>query len=394
MKYKQNEFLKIRSKFKYSLFLLLYFSLLPLARIVYYRKNKWIICERRNEAQDNGYIFYKYLKDYHPEIKTAYIINKRCADAKKFSKSDNLIQFGSFKHFLAAIGSSVCISSQLFGYAPWIVLASYLRRNRSQSIHVFLQHGIIKNEHKGLHGDVCKSLDLFICGAKPEYDYISSMFDYTNGAPRYTGLARYDNLSLTSDIKQNNQILIMPTWRSELNTANLSDFKNSSFYREWNKLIHNDELINVCRAKKITIKLYLHSEFQKFSTLFQPSDVVRVVKYGEETVQRLLLESRMLITDFSSVYFDMAYMHKPIVFFQFDESTFYTAHYEKGYFDYRRDGFGCVYNNESDVAFTTKKYILNNFETEQKFIKRSDAFFPLRDKSNCKRIFEAIKCLK
>ena len=29
----------------------------------------------------------------------------------------------------------------------------------------------------------------------------------------------------------------------------------------------------------------------------------------------------MLITDYSSVYFDIAYMRKPIIFYQFDEET-------------------------------------------------------------------------
>ncbi len=391
MKHEQSEFLKIHSKFKYFVFLVFYFALLPFAKLFFFRKNKWIICERKNEAQDNGYVFYNFLKENHPEIKPVYIIDKDCEDAKKFSKSDRIIHFGSFKHFLAAIGSSVCISTQLFGYAPWIVLATFLRRNRTHSKHVFLQHGIIKNEHKGLHGDVCKSLDLFVCGAKPEYEYISSVFNFTNNAPQYTGLARYDNLSKCDN--QKNQILIMPTWRSNLSNASISDFINSSFYREWNHLIQDNELLSVCREKRIKIKFYLHFEMQKYSSLFSSSDVVQIISYGEETVQQLLMQSKMLVTDFSSVYFDVAYMMKPVVFFQFDEETFYSKHYEKGYFDYRRDGFGYVFNYKSDVVSTIKRYVSNAFEVEQEFVKRSVFFFSLRDDNNCKRIFEAIKRL-
>ena len=28
----------------------------------------WLVCERGNDAQDNGYWFYRYLKEKHPEI--------------------------------------------------------------------------------------------------------------------------------------------------------------------------------------------------------------------------------------------------------------------------------------------------------------------------------------
>lgn len=35
-------------------------------------------------------------------------------------------------------------------------------------------------------------------------------------------------------------------------------------------------------------------------------------------------------------------MHKPIIYYQFDEDTFYDEHYTREYFDYRRDGFGDV----------------------------------------------------
>ena len=393
MKQEQNEFIKIKSKFKYFVFLLIYFVLLPIARLIYFRKNRWIICERSVEAQDNGYIFYNYLKKNHPEIKVTYIIDKNCEDAKKFSGADRIVHFASFKHFLLAIGSSVCISSQLFGYAPWIVFATYLRRNKTKSKHIFLQHGIIKNEHKGLHGDVCKALSLFVCGAKPEYDYILSRFNYDKEIPRYTGLARFDFL-YSSHYNSKNQILIMPTWRSELINVGISDFKKSCFFKEWNSLIQNKELLDACRKNDTTIKFYLHFEMQKYCSLFSSSDVVDVVKYGEETVQKLLIESKLLITDFSSVYFDVAYMNKPVIYYQFDESTFYSNHYEKGYFDYRRDGFGRVCITNFDVIQSIKVYLKNNYKVEKMFRHRARIFFTMNDNNNCKRIFEAIKSLQ
>ena len=58
-------------------------------------------------------------------------------------------------------------------------------------------------------------------------------------------------------------------------------------------------------------------------------------------------------------------MHKPVMDFQFDEDTFYDEHYHKGYFDYRRDGFGPVAININSVVrmltdSVSRKYITYN----------------------------------
>ena len=63
----------------------------------------------------------------------------------------------------------------------------------------------------------------------------------------------------------------------------------------------------------------------------------------------MLKESSMLITDYSSVFFDVAYMHKPIIYYQFDRDAFRQGHYQEGYFSYD-DGFG-------PVAFDTESLL-------------------------------------
>ena len=49
----------------------------------------------------------------------------------------------------------------------------------------------------------------------------------------------------------------------------------------------------------------------------------------------------MLITDYSSVYFDIAYMRKPIIFYQFDEEEFRRKHYQRGYLREENLGYKC-----------------------------------------------------
>ena len=384
---KRSKKFPIKSKSKYFLFLCLYVFLYPLALILYGRKNKWLICERGDDAQDNGFVFFKYIKENHPEIKPVYLIKKKSNDYQKVCSIGKTVEFGSFKHFLMCIGSPVKISSNLFGYAPWIQMATFYRRNKTRGIHVFLQHGITKNTHINFYKENCMSLTHFICGAKPEYEFINSDFHYNNKTPKYTGFARFDYLL---PFETNKDILIMPTWRANLINLSSEDFSKTIFFIKWNSLLQNNKLIDFCRTNGIMIKFYLHYQFQKYSSLFQENEVVRIIKYGEETVQSLLKETALLITDFSSVFFDFTYMSKPIIFYQFDEEDYYSHHYEKGYFDYRRDGFGPVRLREEEVIFDVFSLASLNFKNNIKYQERSDKFFEFKDKNNSLRIFNSI----
>lgn len=381
------DYLKLESKFKYFVFLCIYFFFYPACKLLFGNKRNWVICERGNDAQDNGFLFFNYLVKEHPELRSIYLIHKNSPEFDKVSKIGKVVEFGSFKHFLIVIGCPVKISSHLFGYAPWVPFSLYYRRNKTKDLHIFLQHGVIKNIHEGLFGDVCKSLDLFVCGAKPEYDFIRNEFHYKNDVPQYTGLARYD---LLIDYKTKNQIVFMPTWRATLSNVSDDVFIKSEFFKNWSTLINNEKVKRCCKENNLIIKFYLHYSLQKFSHLFKGNEVVKIVNFGEEVVQNLLKESKLLVTDFSSVYFDFGYMRKPVVYFQFDEVTFNDEHYTKGYFDYRRDGFGDVCLKNEEAADSIIKIIENNFAVEDKYLKRMDANFIYRDNKNCERIYNRI----
>lgn len=390
MKY-ENKYTKIQSKFKYFVFLAMYFSLYPICKLLYGRKKNWIICERPDEAQDNGFIFFKFLRQKHPEINAIYLIDKKCGQYSNVAKLGKTVQFGSIKHLMLLIGAPVKISSQLFGYAPWVQFKTYYRRNKAHGTHVFLQHGITKNLHEGLYGDTCNSLKLFVCGAKPEFDYIFKEFHYKNEVPQYTGLPRFD---LLNDYKTQNQIILMPTWRANLDSKSDEEFQKTPFFINWMKFINNEVLNEFCAKNDIVIKFYMHHSFKKYLHLFNGGKAVKIIKFGEESVQNILKESKLLITDFSSVYFDFAYMNKPMIFFQFDEDSYYAGHYAKGYFDYRRDGFGKVCITEEETLDEFFNIVNNNYQVESVYQSRSSKYFVYRDSNNCQRVYDAIVKVK
>ena len=98
----------------------------------------------------------------------------------------------------------------------------------------------------------------------------------------------------------------------------------------------------------------------------------------------------LLITDFSSVFFDFAYMQKPVLYYQFDEEEYRASHYAQGYFDYRRDGFGEVVTEETELLELLEQYLENDCSLKPEYRQRTEGFFTLHDMHNCERIYNEI----
>ena len=106
-----------------------------------------------------------------------------------------------------------------------------------------------------------------------------------------------------------------------------------------------------------------------------------------------------MITDYSSVFTDFAYMKKPVIYYQYDKEDYLLKHVNAGlnssYFDFTKDGFGEVVNNEDTLISTIESYLKNKCKIKQKYLKRINNFFVLNDDKNCDRIYsEIVGCEK
>ena len=130
----------------------------------------------------------------------------------------------------------------------------------------------------------------------------------------------------------------------------------------------------------------MHPSFEKQYIDFDSNEVVKIsnniIDYQKE-----FAESCLLITDFSSVAFDFAYLRKTVIYTQFDIDTFFEGHlYDKGYFDYEKDGFGPVcYDYETSVKEILKA-IEGDCKLEEKYLERVNSFYAFEDKKNCERV--------
>lgn len=375
------------------MYLIKYIIIYPFAMLFHINKkykNIWLISERGMDARDNGYHLAKYIHTNHPEIKIAYVITKDSPDRDKIISLAKEIIKGSWQHYLYFCLAEKKISTHIMGYAPDRYFFSKLDQMGfiKKGKKVFLQHGIIKDNIDGLHYPNVH-LDLFVCGAKPEFDYVLNKYNFDTNIVKYLGLCRFDNL-FGQKVKK--QILVMPTWRTWLNNWSIVDgFTKSEYFCRYNNLLNSRQVIDLLEQYGYKMIFYPHYEVQKFITAFQSSnESVKIAYFKDYDVQTLLKESAVLITDYSSVYFDFAYMKKPVIYYHFDYDEYRKRHYNEGYFNYEKDGFGPVVYDIDSLIKNVKNILENNCENGEIYAIRQKNFFPLYDKENCKRNFEAI----
>lgn len=365
------------------------------------KKDIWLICEKLSEARDNGYHLYTYIRKNHPEIAAYYVIEKDSVDLCKIIPYGNIIYANTLKHFVYYLCALNSICSQPSGAAPEpkrVVKKLNLARKDQRVIN--LKHGITKDE---LSHDMDFSKThyaLLACASQIEQDFIVNTYQYPRSIAQNIGFCRFDNL-INNDSQKKKEILIMPTFRkwlvskripNEASESEKTEFLRSQYYCEYSKLLKNDTLIEFIKRKGYSLVFYPHYAAQPFIHCFDncKSDAVIIADRYHYDVQQLLIESACLITDYSSIYFDFAYMEKPEIFFQFDEEQYRSTHYKKGYFDYRADGFGPVFEKNDQVISYLMKMIENDCELEKKYHDRITTFFDRRDNHNCERTFEAI----
>lgn len=367
--------------------------------ILFFNKNKmtneWIISERGDEARDNGYHLFKYIRKNYPDINVYYVISKDSVDLGKVQPYNNIIYYGTIEHYKALIRSTHLISTHLYGWAEYGKAAKYWIKLLPTKKIIHIKHGITYNKI-----DIKdEKFDLLTSVSEQEKEILT--YNNTIKLPvKVTGFCRFDNLIDKSN-EQEKIILVMPTFRSWLHDisrmANPKDlFIKEEYYKFYNELLNNQRILDLCRENNLKIYFYPHYRVQDYLSTFDISNE-RVILASKQNydIQDLLNRSSILITDYSSIFFDFAYMKKPILYSQFDKHRFYSSHhYKESDFTIEDNGFGRVVESISEIEQKLEEVIRDNYKMEKKYEKRVDDFFKYRDDENCKRVLEEILLLK
>ncbi|ECK1938770.1 capsular biosynthesis protein, partial [Campylobacter lari] len=357
------------------------------------KSNIWLLMDRDYKADDNAEYLYRYIMQNHPEQEIVFALRKESSDWERLEKEGfNLIDFGSFKFERIIKKSSKVISSHADEYL--------MRYVTSRQQFIFLQHGVTQNDvSKWLNN---RKINLFFVSTQMEFNSIVKDYTYYKFGQKevvLTGFARHDKLLQNKNINTK-QIFIMPTWRQYLNGLMIGNsgvrelkenFKQSEYFQKWNSLLNNDSLKTLCELYFYTIVFNPHPNIMPYLKDFNLPSYIKIANQ-DESLQVLFCNSSLMITDYSSVAFEMAYLEKPVIYYQFDKEDFFTSHtLQKGYFDYKKNGFGPVVENQETLLKELEILLKNNCKPFGAYKDNIDSTFVFKDGKCCERNYLAVK---
>lgn len=368
----------------------------------------WVLMDRVESGHDNAEHLFAHLQAEERSIRSWFAVEKGSKDWKRLKAQGfrHLLAYGSLKWMLVCLNATHVISSQA---GPYVDNPQALRPVRRPSWRfIFLQHGVIATDlHRWLNR---RKFDLFLTTTTDEYAAIAgdhSSYRFTPHEVALTGLPRYDRLQRL-DAKlppgRRHRILVLPTWREYLfaSTSDAKgrrslrdDFGESLYARSWFGLLKSDELKRLADAHGASIAFMPHPNVQPYLDEFGLPDHVETLTYADNDIQHVITSAKVVVTDFSSIVFDAAYVGRPIVYYQFDQAEAFggTHTVRQGYFSYEDDGFGPVAYEEPDVITALEKIATDGFVPSPDHQRRGQLAFPHRDDQSSARAVAAIRAL-
>ena len=377
LKNRDTEFLKA---FPFRLAYMLGYPFLKNRRI-------WFYMDRPDESDDNGLHLFKYAIKKDDGITRYFILSKDNDDYEEIKKIGKVIPYKSIRHrFLGLFVENIITSHPDNGiiYPFWggyPYFAGLLKSNN-----IFLQHGILKDNISTWLNKSSMNLSFFLVSSTKEFSSIfNHPYNYGENVVQLKGLPRYDNLK---NIKNKKQIIIMPSWRRNLTTKSNEYIQETEYFKRFNSLINNERLIQKAKEYGYEIIFRPHPNVYNFINLYDENDYVKI-DYDKTKFQVLFNNGSLMITDFSSVAFDFAYLNKPVIYYQYAHD--YHFNVEDSFFDYETMGFGEICKREDELVNLIIEYMENDCKIKDMYRKRIDDFFIFKDRNNCKRVHEAIE---
>lgn len=372
-----------------------YFMMRPIMK----RKPIWMYLDKIYKGGDSSEYLYRYSCAQKDGIKHYYLIDKHATDYKRLKKDGyKPLVRGSIKHRLVFLMADMMVisNSTVFAFNNYgLPNSSYVRD--LVDFHVCcVQHGMSVQKIAVAQNRLRDNTRLYFCASKYELENLSKpIYDYEGyDALKLTGVPRYDGLK--NDDKK--QIMISPTWRMQaavpVRTSEGEQrdynplFKESTYFQVFNALINDPRLIEAAKKYGYRIKYVLHPIVSAQVNDFDKNDYVDIIPaVGDMSYETMFRESSLMVTDFSGIQFDFAYMRKPLVYLHHKDIP---QHYEEGTFFYDTMAFGEIAHDNDELIDLLCEYMASGCKMKEEYVRRADDFFYYNDHNNCKRIYDTM----
>lgn len=364
----------------------------------YKKKNVWVTFDRLYKGGDNGEYVFRYISEHCSDIDMYYIIRDDCPDYARLKKKyKNVLPYHSEEARLVSLLADAILT-------PHMTVMDYCGFDKEEAPYfldlfhariICIQHGLTVQNIAQWQNRLFDNIALYGCASKYEVENLKQpIYGYADRQLVLTGLARFDGLKSV----RTKQILISPTWRRNLVNTRLGhnenlynpQFKESEYFRRYQALISDERLLAKARERGYTILFLLHPVMSGQLRDFEGNDVVTVRAASDDiSYETVLTHSDVMVTDYSGIQFDFAYMRKPILYYH--PATMPSHYTESAYFCYDKMGFGPICTEHDALVDALCGLIENDCKNDPVYLDRANDFFAFDDFQNCRRIYEATK---
>lgn len=355
-------------------------KILPQNKIMMYEKES-------RKFEESASIVYKNLIDLGYE-NIYYIVDKNCSQIENVEEKyrKKFVYKYTFKHYLYFFSARALIGTESPGHAIELRVSNKhaVRRVYSNKFqYVFLQHGVmymVSLDSQGRSffrrdGGMPKDSKIVV-SSQEEANHFIDLGGFKQEELYITGLPKFDKNIWN---KNADKIAIMPTWRPWEFNISRNDIKNSRYC----KMIK--EIINGI-PKELKDKIVLMPHPLMLEGL-KDSSLSKYIK-KDFIYDEVLKETKVLITDYSSIAYDAFYRGSNVIFY-WKEKDYCMKQYKGHLMLNEENAFGIVCYNKQDL----KRVIKNQYKNSQS--KKNKAKYKklveFHDNNNTQRLIDFLK---
>jgi hypothetical protein len=371
------------------------------------RRRIWFLHDKMYTASDCGeYLYWHVAKNEKSRISPVYSVNHDAPEAVRLRSARASLNYpGTIKQALQYLHAEVILTTYPDPVATiGLTGPEYLRDLMTAPI-VCIQHGLTMQDlarsmHQG-HSGIAR----YYCASPREVENLArAEYGYRKDQLALTGIPRFDGLVASSEPV----IVLSLTWRPEYASPTIAGhqrrrendaFGQSLYAQILGDIVCSRDLLDRLDEADVMLHILLHPNVaaNKDVVLRGLTELARsrglenlftrrvaVLAAGIDTsYDHELATGRVLITDYSGIQYDFAYMRKAIIYFH---SAAMPPQYGAGAMDYAEHGFGPITNDITELATAIVEIIDRGGSPLDYYRPRYDDFFAFRDAHSCERI--------
>lgn len=350
------------------------------------------------QYSDNPRAIYEYLKETHPEYKLVWSVDKRFIHNFKDKDIDYVNRFSIKWLFHMALAKYWVTNSRMPLWIPKPKHCTYLQtwhgtplKKLAADMDEVHMPGTSTQRYKENFIKEASNWDFLVSPNEYSTKIFRRAFQFNkemieSGYPRNDFLYKSNTSDTINMLKERYKIpldkkliLYAPTWRdNQFYAVGKYKFDLDLDLRLLQEELGNEYVI-ILRMHYLVAENFDLSPYEGFVYDFS----------NHEDIRELYLISDLLITDYSSVFFDYANLKRPMIFYVYDIDM-YRDTLRGFYFDFENQAPGPLVKTTEQVIETIKEIQLNDFRVSSAFNSFYEKFCYLESGQSSKRVVDKV----